>query len=334
MQSIIVGKNQAGQRLDKFLHKLLPKAGNGFLYKMLRKKNITLNNKKAEGNEILSLGDELKLFMKDETILLFKEEQGSYAENTLMQGQMKTPPKPRMKMDILYEDENIVILNKPAGVLTQKAQASDYSLNEGLIDYLIQKNEFSIEDLESFRPSVLNRLDRNTSGIVLCGKSLIGSQTLSDAIRNRTIQKYYHTICTGRLTKRDDLQGYISKDDKKNKVTIYKQEMENTSFIHTRFTPIQNAMEYTLLEVELITGKTHQIRAHLASIGHPIIGDYKYGNMQINKNLKEEFGLTNQLLHAYRISFPNAEGILAPLNGKEITAPYTEQFVKLKNALI
>ncbi len=279
--------------------------------------------------------------MKDETILLFKEEyiqvkapgktQDGIEKTKHTVAQARTS---RMELDILYEDENIIILNKPVGVLTQKAKASDYSLNEGLIDYLLEKQEFSIKDLEIFRPSVLNRLDRNTSGIVLCGKSLKGSQILSDAIRNRTVKKFYRTICVGSLLKDEDLEGYIQKDEGNNRVSISSREGVNTSYIHTRFSPLQVGESYTLLEVELITGKTHQIRAHLASVGHPIVGDYKYGNTKLNNQMKAKYQLSSQLLHGYRIEFPKAQGILEPLSEKSIIAPCPKQFLMIQEALI
>ena len=169
MQVIIVNPNQAGQRLDKFLHKCLPQAGTGFLYKMLRKKNITLNGKKAEGSEQLSVGDSIKFFLSDETFQKFSCSFVETDEYRKVYQQLKDT-------EILYEDDNPIPASKAAGVLTQKAKADDFSLNEWFIGYLLKSNKISAMQLSTFRPSVCNRLDRNTNGNVLCGKSLAGSQ--------------------------------------------------------------------------------------------------------------------------------------------------------------
>ena len=190
MQLLTIGKNQAGQRLDKFLKKALPNAGTGFLYKMLRKKNITLNGKKAEGKEILAQGDEVKCFFSEETYASMSG--AGAAEDT---SDYRKAYRSLKDISVLYEDENILLLNKPAGVLTQKAKPEDLSLNEWLIGHLLAANAIKETDLATFHPSVCNRLDRNTSGIVLCGKTLAGSQALSRIIKDRSVKKYYQTVC-------------------------------------------------------------------------------------------------------------------------------------------
>lgn len=341
MQSVIIKANQAGQRLDKFLHKYLPNAGTSFLYKMLRKKNITLNGKKAEGKEILIVGDELNFFFSDETFEKFSG-RTSIATDTQATSdtQINTTAeyhkayKNLKGIQILYEDVHVLIVNKPVGILTQKAAQKDLSLNEWLIGYLLETGAITSEELQTFHPSVCNRLDRNTSGIVLCGKSLAGSQALSRIIKERSLQKFYHTICVGMLTEKQHLKGYLHKNHKNNKVTVCNSLPESTankdySPIETAYCPLVSEQNYTLLEVELITGKTHQIRSHLAYTGHPIIGDTKYGNSKNNQRFREQFSLQNQLLHAYRVVFPTEEGVLAPLSAKEITAPYPKQFERL-----
>ena len=346
MQSVTIKANQAGQRLDKFLHKYLPNAGTSFLYKMLRKKNITLNGKKAEGKEILSVGDELKFFFSDETFEKFSGQSPASADTpSTTNDARKEVTAEYLKaykvfkgIQVLYEDDNVLIVNKPVGVLTQKSTSKDVSLNEWLIGYLLETGEITSEELHTFHPSVCNRLDRNTSGIVLCGKSLAGSQALSRIIKERTLQKYYHTICVGELKKSEHLKGYLHKDHKNNKVTVIKElpygaVEKEYSPIQTAYRPLINARDYTLLEVELITGKTHQIRSHLAYTGHPIIGDAKYGNQGENQRFRESYSLQNQLLHAYRVVFPAEDGVLTPLNGKEIIAPYPKLFQKLTESL-
>lgn len=320
MQSVTIGNNQAGQRLDKFLKKQLPEAGSSFLYKMLRKKNITLNGKKAEGKEMLSVGDKVCFFFSDETFAKFA---GKASAHAVCESAYEKAYSSLKNITVLYEDSHVLILNKPAGILTQKASDSDLSLNEWLIGYLLQTGEISFKELQTFHPSVCNRLDRNTSGIVLCGKSLEGSQLLSRMIKERTIRKFYRTICLGTLKDDRILEGYLSKNEASNRVTISSEKTSSDStYIKTAYHPIVTNNNFSLLEVELITGKTHQIRAHLSSIGHPLIGDYKYGISKMNQRLKQEYGLNAHLLHAYRVEFPTDPSLQDSLSGKVITAPY------------
>lgn len=342
MQTVTIGKNQSGQRLDKFLHRFMPDAGNGFLYKMLRKKNITLNGHRAEGSEILAQGDTLSFFFSEETYRKFT----GLSPVPETQVSVKEPPVQEYlqafhtlkDIRVLYEDEDILIADKPAGILSQKAASSDLSLNEWLIGYLLEVSHFPREELRTFKPSVCNRLDRNTSGLVLCGKSLRGSQYLSRCIRGRSIRKFYRTICVGNIDTEMTVRGYLNKDTARNKVTVSSHAApgSESDFIETRFRPLKSTDAYTLLEVELITGKTHQIRAHLASIGHPLIGDHKYGNAKTNRYMKEQFGLSCQLLHAYRLVFPEAgeaEDSLPATAGKTYISDDPEQFRRIQRGL-
>lgn len=363
MQSVTINGNQAGQRLDKFLRKYLPEAGTGFLYKMLRKKNITLNGKKAEGSELLTQGDQVSFFFSDETFAKFT---GRSVDRNVdkditscnRQGFRDAPGLAEYNraywefsgIDVIYEDEHVLILNKPAGVLTQKAAERDLSLNEWMIGYLLDSVPDFETQLEGFRPSVCNRLDRNTSGLVLCGKSLPGLQFLSRCIRERSIRKFYRAICHGQLREPALVKGYLKKDESRNRVSIVPVESKQSisvdhigEYIETAYSPICVGKEHTLLEVELITGKPHQIRAHLAGLGHPLIGDFKYGNTVVNKKMQQDFGLKHQMLHAFRVEFPGAEEIdesaklsksaeSAGLNlsGKVITAPCPKQFQQIQ----
>lgn len=329
MQSTTIGSNQAGQRLDKFLHKYLPNAGSGFLYKMLRKKNITLNGRKAEGSELLKEGDSVSFFFSQET---FEKFAGKAANAEFDTSEYERAYELLKGIQVVYEDEDFLFLNKPAGVLTQKARPEDSSLNEWMIGYLLVKNPSLSGELATFRPSVCNRLDRNTSGIVLCGKTLGGLQFLSRHIKERSVQKFYHTICVGELKEADRVQGYLFKDEKSNKVHVSPQQSHSDQdYIETGYIPLNVKNGYTYLEVELITGKTHQIRAHLASVGHPLIGDFKYGEDKVNRRLKQEYGLSHQLLHARRVVFPEIpSGMGASLSGREFTAPEPELFVRIR----
>lgn len=332
MQVLTIGKNQAGQRLDKFLKKALPNAGTGFLYKMLRKKNITLNGKKAEGKELLEAGDEIKCFFAEETYAFLCGQQTSED----ISGYKKAYD--RLKgISVIYEDNDILLLNKPAGILSQKAKPEDLSLNEWLIGHLLKTNAITESDLSTFHPSVCNRLDRNTSGIVLCGKTLAGSQALGQIIKDRSVKKYYQTICKGKILRESTLEGYLVKDEKTNTVRVFPQKPlfpEEASYIRTIYTPMAVSGEYTLLSVELVTGKTHQIRAHLASTGHPLIGDTKYGDLKLNRKMQTDFSLHHQLLHSGRVCFPERkEGPLAKVSGKTFTAPLPHKFAEILQAL-
>ena len=319
MQELHVTANEAGQRLDKLLAKFLNQAPKSFLYKMMRKKNIVLNGKKCTGNEKLKQGDSIKLFFSDETIEKFSA--GTYV----------TPKKEKINMlPIIYEDEQVLLMNKPVGVLSQKAKDSDVSAVEILINYLIETNQLSKEQFRTFHPSICNRLDRNTSGILVAGKTLPALQEMNRFFKERTIAKYYRCLVKGRVIKNEDyIKGYLVKDQKTNKVSITKKKTEEGVPIETEYCVIQSNDEVSLLEVHLITGKTHQIRAHLASIGHPIIGDYKYGDKQINEMYRQAYGLKSQLLHAYRLEMPSSDGSLAYLNDKKFVAKLPDQFIKI-----
>lgn len=306
MREITVKKNESGQRFDKFLCKYLSSASKSFVYKMLRKKNITLNDKKATGTEKLSNGDVVKLFLSEETIAKFSQGESIQLTNE--------------ELDIIYEDDNIVLINKPVGMLSQKASDSDVSLNEHFISYMVHSRQLTLNDLSTFKPGICNRLDRNTSGIVSAGKSLIGLQELSRLFKDRSIGKYYLCLVTGVVSKSESIDGYLVKNSRTNQVSITECKSEDAVRIETEYMPLHVYNDATLLEVHLITGKTHQIRAHLASIGHPIIGDPKYGNPKVNAFYKETYGLRCQLLHAYRVVFPEMTGELENLSKKEFTA--------------
>lgn len=332
MQLLTIGKNQAGQRLDKYLKKALPNAGTGFLYKMLRKKNITLNGKKAEGKEILAQGDEIKCFFSEETYTSLCRSQTS--EELVVYRKSYEHLK---DISVIYEDNDILLLNKPVGILSQKAKPEDLSLNEWLIGHLLTTKAITETDLATFHPSVCNRLDRNTSGIVLCGKTLAGSQALGQIIKDRSVKKYYQTVCKGKILQESTLEGYLCKDEKTNTVRVFSekpQQADDAAYIRTIYTPKAVSGEYTLLRVELVTGKTHQIRAHLASTGHPLIGDTKYGDAKLNRRMQTNFSLHHQLLHAGMVCFPEREdGPLAKVSGKVFTAPLPDKFAAILQAL-
>lgn len=308
MKLITVHKQEEGQRLVKLLGAYLKEAPNSFFYKMLRKKNITLNGKKADGTEKLKCGDEIRLFLSDETYEKFA-------------GKVQPKEKfPMAKLNIVYEDSNVIFINKPAGMLSQKSVPSDVSLNEYLLGYLEKSGQWKQEESKAFRPSVCNRLDRNTSGMVICGKSMAGLQQMAALLKDRSLHKYYLCLVKGVMTESQHLEGYLLKDENSNQVKIFQKETEGAAHIITEYEPLYTDGEATLLKVTLVTGKSHQIRAHLSSIGHPIIGDPKYGDRKVNAFFRETHGIKNQMLHAWKLTFPELAESLDNLSEKSFEA--------------
>lgn len=328
MKEIIITDKEAGQRFDKYLGKYLEKAGKSFVYKMLRKKNITLNGKKAEGSERLNEGDVIKLFLADETIEKFAS---NIEETTAV---MKPVAEAETEeLNIIYEDDKVLLINKPAGMLSQKARPEDITLVEHIIAYLLKSGSLTTEQMKGFRPGICNRLDRNTSGIIVAGKSLEGLQVMGELFKDRSLDKYYYCIVKGAVEKKEQIEGYLYKNHSHNKVTISKEPQEGSEYIKTQYEPVKKTDEYTLLKVKLITGKSHQIRAHLHSIGHPIIGDGKYGDVRVNKFFKKNYKLKHQLLHAAELHFPTMKEGFEGLSGKVIKAPFPDYFETIINGV-
>ena len=313
MRQLIIHKNDENQRLDKYLKKYLKEAPGSFIYKMLRKKNIVLNGKKADGTEKLSAGDEVKLFLAEDTLVKFTGEGQSLSE-------VKFPVK--KDLEVLFEDENLLIINKPAGELSQKAEAKDVSMNEYALGYLQEKGDNTEESLKVFKPSVCNRLDRNTSGILIVAKTYQAAREFGAALSQRSVRKYYQCIVKGEVKKAEKIDGFLWKDEKTNKVEIYKTLKKDAAEIHTAYQPLKHKDGLTLLEVHLITGRTHQIRAHLRSSGHPILGDPKYGDRKLSK----KYGVKYQLLHACRLELDGFDGEFSKYNGKIISAELPDVF--------
>lgn len=351
MQIFTVGSNQAGQRLDKFLRKYFSEAGSSFLYKMLRKKNITLNDKKADGHELLVEGDVVKSFFSEETYQKMRGKivtSDASSKGVSIQDDMKNIEDCLLAyrnlkgIEAVYEDEHMVIFYKPIGILSQKAKTTDFSMNEYFIGYLLEKG-WNAKELETFKPSVVNRLDRNTAGLICCGKSLSGLQELSRLIQHKYLEKYYLTVVSGEMPSKIEGKAYLKKDKRTNKVTILTDKEENKnvsnhyvrnqdvtmklqknqdySEIHTSFQPLLIGNQYTLVEAQLFTGKSHQIRAHLSYLGYPMLGDTKYG---ISYR-----GLQHQLLLSYKLCFPKKD-LLSPdfqyLAEKKIYSPIPSEF--------
>ncbi|MGN1022018.1 MAG: RluA family pseudouridine synthase [Lachnospiraceae bacterium] len=304
MREFTVAAGEAGQRLDKYLKRLLPAAEPSFLYRMLRKKNITRNGAKADGAEHVEEGDVIRLFFSEETFLKFAGEVGG--ETGEAKENLASYERARESlagMRIVFETEDVCVLYKPAGILSQKAGAADLSANEWFVGTLLASGKVTARSLAGFTPSVANRLDRNTEGLLLAGKTLKGSRLLSRCLRERTIQKNYQMAVCGVLEKEGLVESYLVKDEKTNTVRLFSSPREGTVPIRTKLSrgPVSKSGKYSLVEADLITGKTHQLRAQLAFLGHPILGDPKYGNAGENRALH----LTRQLLICSRVVFPD-----------------------------
>lgn len=323
MKEVRIRENEAGQRFDKFLKKYFPEAPGSFIYKMLRKKNITLNGKKAAGDEKIKTGDGVKFFLAEETMEKFRGSQTVKAVRVT--GQMP---------DIIYEDRHILLLNKPDGMLSQKAKKEDESVVEYITQYFLRQGSITPEELLTFKPSICNRLDRNTSGLIVAGKTLLGLQTFAALFKERGLAKYYLCLVFGKVAECAHISGYLVKDEKRNQVHIAKSSAEVSEDridsapveIETEYMPVAYTRDITLLRVHLITGKTHQIRAHLASVGHPIVGDYKYGDNKKNDSYKQKYGISSQMLHAYELQLKEMDKEFAVLSNRSFYAPVPEVF--------
>lgn len=315
MKEICITKDDSGQRIDKYLLKYFNKANKSFIYKMLRKKRIKLNNGRADGSEILSEGDSVQMYLADDTMDSFMEE--------------KTISKVKCTFGIVYEDENILVVNKPAGLLSHSESADDTNtLIDQILYYLNEKGEYIPEKDSTFTPALCNRLDRNTSGLIIAGKKAHAVRAVNAAIKDKKIRKFYRAIVCGQINACGRLENMYIKDTDKNKAAI----SDGGKKIITKYIPIEYTEKYTLLEIELITGKSHQIRLHMQSIGSPIIGDTKYGNMDENRKFSK-LGVKRHMLHAYRIEWSGMDKELDYLNGKSMIADIPNDFKRAETEI-
>lgn len=317
MKKIIVEKNDANQRADRFLTKLLPKANKNFIMKMIRKKNIIRNGCRMDASDILLLGDEIKLFFSDETFEKFSKKENKYAH---------------INLDIVYEDKNILVLDKPSGLLSHSAKdLREKNLIDGVINYLIENNEYNPRVENSFVPALCNRLDRNTSGLVVVGKNSYALKAISDKIKSRDFKKIYNAIVIGKFTYEGRVENKMIKNERKNLSVITKKD--DGIYMESFFKPIISGERYSIVEVDLITGRTHQIRLQLSNLKHPILGDPKYGSFSANRKL-EDLNLKNhQLLSSVEIVFPKMDGELEYLSHKNFISKYKSKMMEVYKKL-
>lgn len=302
MKTFIISKNDSGQRLDKFISKAVPALPKSLMYKYIRTKRIKVNSKRSDISTKLSENDVVDMYINDEFFAPADERYDFLSASK--------------NLDIVYEDENIILLNKKVGLLSHPDE-TEY--NDTLITrvkrYLYEKGEYNPKDENSFAPALVNRIDRNTGGIVIAAKNAESLRILNQKLKDREMEKYYLCVTHGILKKKNGtLTGWLLKDEKKNRVDVYKSEKPGAKEIRTKYEVISERDGLSLVEVELLTGRTHQIRAHFASIGHPLLGDGKYGTNALNKSL----GYKKQFLYSYRLkfTFTSDAGCLNYLNQK------------------
>lgn len=311
MRILKIGRNDAGQRLDKFLSKAVKGLPMSLMYKDIRTKKIKVNRARTQQNYILREGDEIQLFIKDE--FFDSPEKDRLALYTI---------KP--KLSIIYEDDNIILCNKRPGVLVHEdTDGADNTLIMHIKAYLCQKGEYDPENEQSFAPALCNRIDRNTGGIVIAAKNAAALREMNEMIREDKTGKFYYCCVHGKMPKgADSLHGWLKKDSRNNIVAVYDKKVDGSKEIITKYKVVAEKNGDSLLEIELVTGRTHQIRAHLAHIGYPLIGDGKYG---INAADRAK-GYKYQALYAYRLRFDFGcnDGLLGYLDGREFSVPKEE----------
>ena len=316
MKMLIVNKKDAGQRIDKYIRKYLNNAPLSFIYKLFRKKDIKVNGKRVDINYILNENDTINIYINDDTLNDFNTK--------------KTISKSNNQLDIIYEDEHLLIINKDAGVLVHEGEDNlkVNTLNNDILYYLKQKGEYAENDM--FTPSCVHRLDRNTSGIIIAAKTLSASKQLLELFKTKNaLTKEYITLVNGNCKNEMTIDKPLLKNEKEKFVKVDKNGLEAI----TKYQKIINTDAYSLLKVNILTGRTHQIRVHMASIHHPVVNDDKYGNFALNKIFTSKYNYKFQILHSYKISFKELSGTLAYLSNKEFKAPLKKEEERILNSI-
>lgn len=316
MVKFIVSKKEEGQTLEKYIKKILPEAPLSIIYRLFRKKDIKINGHWQDKKYIVKEGEEVSIYLNEEQIEEFKKKQ------TISSNQ-------KIKNWIVYEDENVLIINKPRGVLVQKDIEGDVALDDMVISYLVEKGEYDPQKDLGYVPAPAHRLDRNTAGLVVFGKNLATLQYLSKVMSDKNkICKTYYALVKGITDKEGEITLPLLK--KKTHVEV---DYSNGKEAITIYTLDRIIGDFSLLKVQLLTGRTHQIRVHLSKIGHPVIGDAKYGDYSLNKEIEQKYGFKNQFLVAYRLEFKNLDGNLNSLSNHTFEIPLPDECLELISKL-
>lgn len=317
MISFIIKKEEEGQTLEKYVRKTLFEAPLSFIYKLFRKKDVKVNGHWQDKKYVISESEEVSIYITDSQLEEFKRQ----VENKQLED---------ISSWIIYEDENILLINKPRGVLVQKNTEDSNALDEMVISYLINKGEYDPNKNLGYKPAPAHRLDRNTAGIVVFGKNIATLRYLADALNDKSvIQKKYLTLVKGEIDKDGEINAPLLKNSKTQRVTVSKEGKQAI----TKYKVVETFKGYTLLEVELLTGRTHQIRVHMAYINHPVVGDSKYGDYELNKELESKYGFKNQFLEAYQLDFNKLNNPLKYLSGRSFKISLNDEFLNLIDSI-
>ncbi len=314
MQKFQVSEKENGTSLEKYVRKVLNIAPLSFIYRLFRKKDIKVNGHWQSQKFQLHSQDEVTIYITDEQL----EE---------LRVKTEYHPDDEMKKWIIYEDSQILLLNKPRGVLVQKdGKQTSKTLDQMVIEYLMSKGEYNPQVENAFTPGPAHRLDRNTSGIIAFGKTHEALQSLFQLFKDRdAIGKHYLALVKGRLEKGGNVDAPLAKDSETNTVKVAGLE-KGAKMAKTIYKIVEKFEDYTLLDLTLVTGRTHQIRVHMTYIGHPVVGDSKYGDFKTNNYFQKEFGFKNQFLHASEMHFGKLQGPLEHLSSRKFTAPMPEEY--------
>ena len=316
MQKFIVSEQESGQTLEKYVKKVLNTAPLSVIYKLFRKKDIKVNGHWQKEKYVVNAGEEVSIFLTDDKFEDFKKTK-EIKNNSLI------------KDYIIYEDDNVILINKPRGLLVQKANSDDEALDTMVISYLVEKGEYDPNKDLGYVPAPCHRLDRNTAGIVVFGKNLKTLQYLSTVMSDKSkIEKKYYVLVKGHI----DIEGEITAPLFK-KQTHVEVDYQNGKEAITKYKLVRYVGDYSLVEVTLLTGRTHQIRVHFSYINHPVVGDAKYGDFSLNKEIEKKYKFKNQFLIAYHLAFNDMVSPLDNLNGKVFEVPLLGEYLDLINNL-